>query len=67
MYRINGTTDLNEGTFYLSYAGINSTSSLVTLDHFSGYCNTGPVLVGNSKASQTQFDIFGELMDSVYL
>jgi len=36
------------------------------LDHLEGYCGSGPVRIGNS-ARQRQIDVYGELMDSVYL
>jgi GH15 family glucan-1,4-alpha-glucosidase len=38
-----------------------------TLDHLDGYKGSRPVRVGNSAAGQMQLDIYGELMDSVYL
>jgi GH15 family glucan-1,4-alpha-glucosidase len=38
-----------------------------TLDHFEGYCGSKPVRVGNAAAHHLQLDIYGELMDSVYL
>ncbi|KAL9626955.1 MAG: hypothetical protein Q9164_007747, partial [Protoblastenia rupestris] len=37
------------------------------LDHLSGYKNTRPVRIGNGAAFHTQLDIYGELMDSIYL
>ena len=38
-----------------------------TLDHLSGYKNCKPVRIGNGASDQLQLDIYGELMDSVYL
>jgi GH15 family glucan-1,4-alpha-glucosidase len=37
------------------------------LDHLGGYRNTKPVRIGNAAAHHTQLDIYGELMDSIYL
>ena len=37
------------------------------LEHFSGYRNSYPVRIGNGAVGQLQLDIYGELMDSVYL
>jgi len=51
MYTINGSSDIPEQT----------------LDHLSGYMNSAPVRIGNGAATQKQLDIFGELLDSVYL
>lgn len=51
MFSIDGVCDLPE----------------TTLDHLSGYKNTKPVRIGNAAAYHTQLDIYGELMDSIYL
>jgi GH15 family glucan-1,4-alpha-glucosidase len=37
------------------------------LDHFEGYKGSSPVRIGNNAYNQFQLDIYGELMDSVYL
>jgi GH15 family glucan-1,4-alpha-glucosidase len=37
------------------------------LAHLEGYMGSGPVRIGNGAATQLQLDIYGELMDSVYL
>ena len=37
------------------------------LDHFEGYRGSKPVRIGNGAANQLQLDIYGELIDSVYL
>ncbi|RHZ67166.1 glycoside hydrolase family 15 protein [Aspergillus thermomutatus] len=37
------------------------------LDHLEGYKGSKPVRIGNAAAKHTQLDIYGELMDSVYL
>jgi len=51
MYGIDGRADLAE----------------IELDHLEGYRGSGPVRIGNGAAEQLQLDIYGELMDSVYL
>ncbi|EPJ87922.1 MULTISPECIES: glycoside hydrolase family 15 protein [Pseudomonas] len=38
-----------------------------TLPHLSGYGGATPVRIGNEAYQQTQLDIYGELMDAVYL
>jgi len=38
-----------------------------TLDHLDGYKGSRPVRLGNDAYKQLQLDIYGELMDSVYL
>ena len=39
----------------------------ITLDHWEGYRQSRPVRIGNQAACQFQSDIYGELMDSLYL
>jgi GH15 family glucan-1,4-alpha-glucosidase len=49
--------------------GIDGRSELPEeiLDHLEGYRGSAPVRVGNKAANQLQLDIYGELIDSVYL
>jgi GH15 family glucan-1,4-alpha-glucosidase len=60
--------DPKAGGLQIMY-GIDGRHTLTetTLDHLSGYLNSRPVRVGNAAYKQLQLDIYGELMDSVYL
>ena len=51
MYGIGGESDLAEGT----------------LDHLPGYAESRPVRIGNAAHAQKQHDVWGALLDSVYL
>jgi GH15 family glucan-1,4-alpha-glucosidase len=51
VYGIDGRADLTE----------------TTLDHLEGYRGSRPVRIGNGAYNQLQMDIYGELLDSVYL
>ena len=51
MYGIDGRAELEEEV----------------LDHLEGYRGSAPVRIGNGAADQLQLDIYGELIDSVYL
>jgi GH15 family glucan-1,4-alpha-glucosidase len=51
MYRVDGSSDLTE----------------VTLDHLEGWRGPRPVRIGNGAAGQLQLDIYGEMMDAMFL
>jgi GH15 family glucan-1,4-alpha-glucosidase len=51
MYSIDGVSDLPE----------------FALDHLQGYHDSRPVRVGNAASGQLQLDIYGEMMDAIYL
>ncbi len=57
-----------DGQLQIVY-GINGEHNLPEkkLTHWEGYKGSGPVLIGNAASQQLQLDIYGELMDSVYL
>lgn len=61
--------DLNpDGSLQIMY-GIDGRRELAeeTLDHLEGYKGSSPVRIGNGAYNQLQLDIYGELLDSVYL
>ncbi len=49
--------------------GIDGRSDLPEIEHptWAGYRDSAPVRIGNAAADQRQLDIYGELIDSVYL
>ncbi|GAA0564211.1 glycoside hydrolase family 15 protein [Chitinophaga japonensis] len=51
MYNVDGESDLDEKI----------------LDHLEGYRGTAPVRIGNAAHRQFQLDIYGELMDTLYI
>jgi len=51
MYGIGGERDLSEST----------------LEHLTGYAGSRPVRIGNAAHAQAQHDVWGALLDSVYL
>jgi GH15 family glucan-1,4-alpha-glucosidase len=57
-----------EGTLQIMY-GIDGRSDLTEspLPHLEGYMKSSPVRIGNGAYNQLQLDIYGELMDAVYL
>jgi GH15 family glucan-1,4-alpha-glucosidase len=57
-----------DGSLQIMY-GIDGRHNLQeeVLDHLEGYRGCGPVRIGNGAANQLQLDIYGELMDALYL
>lgn len=40
---------------------------VLELDHLEGYRGSKPVRIGNGTAFHQQFDMYGDLMDAIYL
>jgi GH15 family glucan-1,4-alpha-glucosidase len=57
-----------DGSLQIVY-GIDGRHDLkeMTLDHLDGYRGSRPVRIGNGAYDQLQLDIYGELLDSLYL
>lgn len=51
LYRVDGDADMKEEV----------------LEHLSGYKNSRPVRIGNEANNQLQLDIYGELLDTIYI
>ncbi len=51
LYRVDGTSEMEEKD----------------LDHLAGYRDSKPVRIGNEANNQLQLDIYGELLDTVYI
>ena len=58
----------SDGSLQIMY-GIDGRHRLTeeSLDHLEGYKGSRPVRIGNGAYNQLQLDIYGELLDSVYL
>ena len=68
LVRLSKTHTPDEGPLQVMY-GIQGETMLTeeTLDHLEGYCGSKPVRIGNGAYNQLQLDIYGELLDAVYL
>ena len=66
--RFRDAADGESGPLQIMY-GIDGRAELPEeeLSHLEGYRGSAPVRIGNGAADQLQLDIYGELIDSVYL
>src|SRR5215216_670209 len=66
--RFRDAADRESGPLQIMY-GIDGREDLPEeeLSHLEGYMGSAPVRIGNGAATQLQLDIYGELIDSVYL
>jgi GH15 family glucan-1,4-alpha-glucosidase len=67
-YFIADVAEAEQGQLQIMY-GIDGESELTerTLDHLSGYEGARPVRIGNGAYNQDQHDVWGAVLDSVYL
>ncbi len=67
-YFIADVAEAEEGQLQIMY-GIDGEAELIekTLDHLSGYEGARPVRIGNGAYKQDQHDVWGAVLDSVYL
>jgi alpha,alpha-trehalase len=67
-YFVADVTEAEERQLQIMY-GIGGESQLTeqTLDHLSGYDGARPVRVGNEAYKQNQHDVWGAVLDSIYL
>jgi hypothetical protein len=67
LVRPGGPLDDPDGLHTLYTIEGTSVPAEVELSHFEGYRGSTPVRVGNEARVQLQLDIFGELVDALYL
>jgi GH15 family glucan-1,4-alpha-glucosidase len=66
--RVRHAGDRESGPLQIMY-GIDGREDLPEqeLSHLAGYLGSAPVRIGNGAATQLQLDVYGELMDALYL